>query len=73
MRRTFKLFDKQEQELLGPFNLTDIEAVVTRESKLNDFCPKAVIKKDNRIIEIDEIGPRYLVETPDVVKCPEDV
>ena len=46
----FKLWDKQNEEMLGPFTLKDITT----------YERKPILKKDNRMIEIEEIGPRYL-------------
>lgn len=56
--RKFQLWDKQKEEMLGPFTLRDIQT----------FERKPIIKKDNIIVEIDEIGPRYLERPPNESK-----
>lgn len=55
----FKLYDKKHDEMLGPFSWDDIEAVIVRESL--QPVARAVIRKDNRMILIRDIGPRYAV------------
>jgi len=48
----FELWDKKNKEMLGPFFLKDITT----------YERKPILKKDNRVIEIEEIGPRYLAK-----------
>lgn len=59
MSRKFNLWDKKNNTMLGPFGLREnIEAVIVKDLRPT---AKAVIRKDNIMIPIDDVGPRYLV------------
>lgn len=62
----FKLYDKKESEMLGPFTWGDIEAVIVRETL--QPVARAVIRQDNRMIRVDRIPGRYLVRPAEETK-----
>lgn len=62
----WKLYDKSEEEMLGPFTWDNIEAVIVKETMTP--VARAVIRKDNRMIRIKEIPGRYLVRPEEETK-----
>ncbi len=58
--KIFNLWDKKEEEMLGPFSLGDIEATLEEHHGGLEISSSAVIKRDNRQIKVNKIGSRYL-------------
>jgi len=60
---SFKLYDKKEDNTLGPFRIEEHIKAIVGDDGLGRMVPKAVILNDNTIVEVDNIGPRYLVRS----------
>lgn len=60
---SFKLYDKKEDNTLGPFRIEEHIKAIVGDDGLGRMVPKAVILNDNTIVEVDDIGPRYLVRS----------
>ena len=60
---SFSLYDKKEEETLGPFRVEEHVKAIVGDDGMGRMIPKPVILKDNTIVEINDIGPRYLVRS----------